>query len=97
MWQYFFYIHSQYYLGYFKCISHSIVCPAMCVLQCLGKTVEGSGLDKEWQEAHLYDSITVTQIINGNHHNKGLEARQITLQVLFNIWLSAFLDDHPVV
>ena len=69
----------------------------MCALRCLCRTIEGSGLDEAWQEADLYSSITVTQIINGNHHNRALQAHQITLQVLFDLWISAFLDDHPAV
>ena len=44
----------------------------------------------------MYSSITVTQIINGNHHNRALQAHQITLQTLFDLWLSAFLDDHSL-
>ena len=79
-----------------------VLCPGafhtvICVLRCLGKTVEGSGIDEAWQEADLYGSVTVTQIINGNHHNRAVHAHQVTLQVLFDLWLGAFLDDHPAV
>jgi hypothetical protein len=79
-----------------------VLCPGafhtvLCALRCLGRTIEGSGLDEAWQEADLYSSITVTQIINGNHYNRALQAHQITLQALFDLWLSAFLDDHPAV
>jgi len=79
-----------------------VLCPGafhtvLCALRCLGRTIEGSGLDDAWQEADMYSSITVTQIINGNHHNRALQAHQITLQTLFDLWLSAFLDDHPQV
>ena len=49
------------------------------------------------QKADLYSNITVTQIINGNHQNRAIEAHQITLQVLFDLWISAFLDSHPTV
>jgi len=52
-----------------------------------GKTVEGSGIDEAWQEADLYGSVTVTQIINGNNHNRSVQAHQLTLQVLFDLWL----------
>ena len=51
-----------------------------CALQCLGRTIEGSGLVEAWQEADMYSSVTVTQIFNGNHHNRASEAHQITLQ-----------------
>ena len=60
-------------------------------------TIKGSGLDEAWQEADMYSSVNVTQIINGNHHNRALAAHQITLQVLFDRWFDAFLEDHPAV
>ena len=60
-------------------------------------TIKGSGLDEAWQEADIYSSVNVTQIINGNHHNRALAAHQITLQVLFDRWFDAFLEDHPAV
>ena len=76
-----------------------VLCPGafhtvLCTLRCLGRTFEGSGLDQAWQEADLYSSITVTQIINGNHHNRAVEAHQVTLQTLFDLWIEAFLEDH---
>jgi hypothetical protein len=40
---------------------------------------------------------TVTQIINGNHHNRALQVHQVKLQAHFDPWLCAFLDDHPAV
>ena len=39
----------------------------------------------------------MTQIINGNNHNRAVQAHQVTLQVLVDLWLGAFLDDHPAV
>ena len=79
-----------------------VLCPGafhtvLCVLRCLGRTIEGSGLDEAWQEADLYSSVTVTQIINGNHHKRALQAHQVTLQALFDLWLGAFLEGHPAV
>lgn len=79
-----------------------ILCPGafhtvVCALRCLGRTVEGSGLDQAWQEADLYSGVTVTQIINGNHHNRALEAHLITLQALFDLWMETFLDSHPTI
>ena len=79
-----------------------VLCPGafhtvLCALRCLGRTIEGSGLDEAWQEADLFSSVTVTQIINGNHHNRALQAHQVTLQALFDLWLGAFLEDHPAV
>jgi len=41
--------------------------------------------------------VTVSQILNGNHYNRAIEAHQLTLQALFDLWLDKFLEDHPVV
>ena len=59
----------------------------LCALRCLDRTIEGRGLDEALQGADMYSSVTVTQVINGNHNNRAVEAHQITLQV--------FLEDHP--
>lgn len=68
---------------------------AFHTVRCLGRTIEGSGLDEAWQEADLYSSVTTTQIINGNHHNRALEAHQVTLQVLFDLWIESVVEAHP--
>ena len=59
--------------------------------------MEGSGLDEAWQEADLYSKLTVSQILNGNHYNRAIEAHELTLQALFDLWLETFLEDHPIV
>ena len=69
----------------------------ICALRCLGRTIEGSGLDDAWQEADLYSSVTVSQILNGNHYNRAIEAHRVTLQALFDLWLEKFLEDHHTV
>ena len=69
----------------------------LCVLRCLGRTVEGSGLDEAWQEANLYSSVTVSQIINGNHYNRAIDAHQITLQALFDHCMEHFFEENPVI
>ena len=69
----------------------------ICALRCLGRAIEGSGLDDAWQEADMYSSVTVSQILNGNHYNRAIEAHQLTLQALFDLRFDAFLEDHPVV
>ena len=60
----------------------------LCALRCLGATIESSGLDMAWIEAGLYSSVTVA---NGKHHNRTLDAHQTSLQVLFDLWIEAFL------
>ena len=72
---------------------HSVI----CAVGCLGRTIEGSGLDDAWQEADLYNSVTVSQILNGNHYNRAIEAHRVTLQALFDLWLEKFLEDHHTV
>ncbi len=67
----------------------------LCALRCLGATVESSGLDAAWIEAGLYSSVTVVQILNGEHHNRALDAHQISLQVLFDLWIEAFFEVNP--
>ena len=67
----------------------------MCALRCLGKTIEGSGLDEAWVEADMYSTVTVHQIINGNHYSRAIEAHEITLQVFFDLWLEAFFSERP--
>ena len=67
----------------------------LCALRCLGVTVESSGLDMAWIETGLYSSITVVQILNGKHHNRALDAHQISLQALFDLWIEAFFKENP--
>ena len=62
----------------------------VCALRCLGRTIEHSGIDEAWNRS-LYSSTTVTQIINVKHYNPAIQAHEITLEVLFNLWISAFL------
>ena len=78
-----------------------MLCPGgfhivICALRCLGRTIEHSGLDEAWART-LYSSITVTQIINGKHYNRAIQAHEITLEVLFNLWISAFFKETPAV
>ena len=79
-----------------------VLCPgvfhtSICALRCLGKTIEGSGFDEAWMEADLYGSVTKNEIINGNHYGRALQAHEITLQVLNDLWLEAFFKERPVV
>ena len=68
----------------------------ICALRCLGRTIEHSGIDESWNRS-LYSSTTVTQIINGKHYNRAIQAHEITLEVLFNLWISAFFKEKPAV
>ena len=77
-----------------------VVCPgafhtSLCAIRCLGKTIEGSGIDEAWVEADMYSSVTVNQIINGSHYSRSLEAHEVTLQVLFDLWIEEFFAERP--
>ena len=39
----------------------------------------------------------MAQILNGKHHNRALDAHQISLQVLFDLWVEAFFEENPTV
>ena len=65
-------------------------------LRCFGRTIEHSGIDEAWNRS-LYSNTTVTQIINGKHYNHAIQAHEITLEVLFDIWISAFFKEKPAV
>ena len=64
-------------------------------LAALGKYVEGSGIDQAWVEAGLYSPTTVTQILNGKHMYRALEAHMVTLLALYNLYLHNFLIHEP--
>ena len=67
----------------------------MAELRCIGAYIENSGLDFCWTEADLYGPVTVKQILEGKHVNRGLEAHLVTLQSLFNMYQAEFFKDHP--
>jgi hypothetical protein len=70
---------------------------SLCAVRCLGKTVEGSGIDESWFRSELYSEVVVNQIINGSHYNHAVEAHEITLQALTDLWLDEFFSELPAV
>ena len=46
----------------------------IAALKCLGKYIEGSGLDLVWEISGVYGSATVRQILEGRHIYRGIEA-----------------------
>ena len=64
-------------------------------LAALGKYVEGSGIDHAWVEAGQYSPTTVTQILNGKHMYRALEAHTVTLLALYSLYLRKFLQLQP--
>ena len=67
----------------------------VCALGCLGAMLESSGLDEALVEADLYSSVTSAQLFNGNHHLIALDAHQISLLVLLDLWIEALLEHSP--
>lgn len=67
----------------------------LCAIRCLGRCIEDSGLDTAWVEADIYSSVTVAQIINGKHYNRAIEAHQVTLEVLSDLYYDALFEDTP--
>ena len=49
----------------------------MAELRCIGAYIENSGLDFCWTEADLYGPVTVKQILEEKHVNRGLEAHLV--------------------
>ena len=64
-------------------------------LAALGKYVEGSGIDQAWVEAGIYSPTTVTQILNGKHMYRALEAHTVTLLALYSLYFRKFLELQP--
>ena len=60
---------------------------SICALRCLRRTIKGSWLDDAW----LYSRLTVSQILIGNHYNRAIEAHEVTLQALFDLWFETFV------
>lgn len=47
-------------------------------LNCLGKFIDGSGIDQAWEEAQIYSSTVTKQIIDGRHIKRRIEAHMMT-------------------
>ena len=81
-------------------MNHIVLCPGelhivMAELRCIGAYIKNSGLDFCWTEADLYGPVTVKQILEGKHVNRGLEAHLVTLQSLFYMYQAEFFKDRP--
>ena len=68
---------------------------SLCALRCLGRAVEGSGLEESWVESGMYDTAVVSQILSGNHYSRVFECHQITLQALYDLWFESFFEENP--
>lgn len=54
----------------------------IAALKCLGKYVEGSGIDVAWESSGMYGTATINQIIEGRHIYRGIQAHTVTLIAL---------------
>lgn len=61
----------------------------IAALKCLGKYIEGSGIDVAWEIPEMYGSATVSQVIEGRHIYRGIQAHTITLIALFHLKLQS--------
>lgn len=68
------------------CIKLGALHITIAALKCLGKYIEGSGLDSAWETAGVYGSATVRQILDGRHIYRGLEAHMMTLLALHTLY-----------
>lgn len=58
----------------------------IAALKCLGKYIEGSGIDDAWEASGIYGRATIRQIIEGRHIYRGIEAHSITLICLHQLY-----------
>lgn len=62
----------------------------ICII-CIGKYIEGSGIDTAWETCEMYGSVTVNQIFEGRHIYRGIQAHTVTLMALHNgLFLTKF-------
>ena len=45
----------------------------------------------------MYGRVVVNQIINGTHYNRAVTAHEVSLQVMFDLWMEEFFSERPQV
>ncbi|XP_066919527.1 uncharacterized protein [Clytia hemisphaerica] len=68
-----------------------------CVLKCLGKLIDGSGLDKAFHEAGIYGLPTVDQIKDGKHLYRSLEAYFALYLAIFSRYMDCFINKNQAI
>ena len=63
----------------------------------LGKIIDGSSLDKGFEEALIYGTNTVKQIKDGYHLYTCFEGHQIVYLSLFKKYIMSLIDSHPLI
>ncbi len=76
------------------CIRLGALHMTMAALKCLGKYVEGSGIDMAWEASGLYGSATVRQILDGRHIYRCIQAHVVTLVAVFSLFLLVVFSDE---
>ena len=62
------------------------------VLKTIGKYIEGSGIDRLFVEAGMYGETTLSQIINGKHMKRSMEAYMVMYLALFRLYVKEGLN-----
>ena len=62
----------------------------------LGKIIDGSSLDKAFEEALIYGSNAIEQIKNGQRLYRCFEGHQILYLSLFKKYIVPLIDSHPL-
>ena len=76
------------------CIRLGCLHIVIAALKCLGKYVEGSGIDIAWQESGLYGPATVRQILDGRHVYRAIEAHTVTLIALHHLFFQSVFTEN---
>ena len=67
------------------------------MLKCIGKYIEDSGLDRLFVEAGLYGQSTLSQVLNGKHMKRAMEAHLTMYLAPYCVYLRAFkLKGHKL-
>ena len=65
------------------------------MLKCIGKYIEGSGLDSLFLETGIYGECTLSQIIGGKRMKMAMEAHTTMYLALYHGYLNAASNEHP--
>lgn len=65
----------------------------MAQFRTIGAFIEDVGLDICWNEAEIYGPVTVKQTLDENHVKRGEVAHIVTLEALFALYQTAFLQN----
>lgn len=61
-------------------------------LRCLGRYIEGSGLDSILIEANVYGMNTLSSILKGTQYNRGIRAHKLLYETLRSIQFTEFIE-----